>query len=467
MKKLVALCLCLVLVFSLGVFPTSAAANIHDEFESLVGFEIYKCEIAQPNGFAASVIQDEMMEDYAFGLDIEWWGEDAPAFAEAAKADFENFVNARYDVSAATWEAIRLETVGRYDDVKDEWISLPFFDVQKQVYLIQCPGGYGGGTPQSRYVGYVKDGNFYNVYLQLVNYVETQPTTGVEGKDWTKTEIMGEVLYEVPLNKYHKYVVTYQNGILKKYKSTDETVVPATLVKAGEGVTTTTTTTTTTTKATTTTTGIGSTPTTTTTVKAPSTTASAAEVTTSTEAPITTTTAPEEPLVIVAKNETVTLESVADVFPENTVVAIEEIKETTKLETVKEAVKETAKSFVAYEITATSNNVAVQPNGKIKATFAVPATYNLANIGVFYVSDDGKVEAIPCTVDAQNGTVIAELSHFSTYIVAEKNAVVTIGPAETEPQPSYTWIWIVIAAVIVGGGVAAWYFLVFRKKAEN
>ncbi len=457
MKKIVALCLCIVLVFSLGVFPTSAATNVHDEFESLVGFEIYKCEIAQPNGFASSVIKSEMMEDYAFGLDIEWWGEDAPAFAEAAKADFENFVNARYDVSAATWDAIRLETVGRYDEAKNEWISLPFFDVQKQVYLIQCPGGYGGGIPQSRYVGYVKDGNFYNVYLQLVNYVETQPTTGVEGKDWTKTELMGEVLYEVPLNKYHKYVVTYQNGILKKYKSTDETAVPANLVKAGESVTTTTTKVTTTT-----TTTIPATTTTT----AATTTTTAAAVTTTTEAPITTTTTPEKPLVIVAKNETVTLESVADVFPENTVVAIEEIKETTKLETVKEAVKEIVKNFVAYDITATSNNITVQPNGKIKATFAVPANYRLVDVVVFYVSDDGKVEELPCTIDAQNGTVIAELSHFSTYIVAEKNAVVTIGPSETEPQLSYTWLWIVIAALIVVGGVAAWYFQVYRKKAE-
>ena len=57
---------------------------------------------------------------------------------------------------------------------------------------------------------------------------------------------MDEVLYEVPTQTYHKYVVTYQNGILKKYKSTNETAVPTNLVKAGEGVTTTTSTTTTT-----------------------------------------------------------------------------------------------------------------------------------------------------------------------------------------------------------------------------
>ena len=95
MKTLVALCLCLVLVFSLGVFRTSAAANIHDAFESLVWFEIYKCQYAQPNGFSASVIFDEMAEDYAQTLDIDWWANNATVYAEASKADCENFVNAR------------------------------------------------------------------------------------------------------------------------------------------------------------------------------------------------------------------------------------------------------------------------------------------------------------------------------------------------------------------------------------
>ncbi len=466
MKKIVALCLCFVLVLSLGILPTSAAANVHDEFESLVWFEIYKCQYAQPNGFSASVIFDEMAEDYAQTLDIDWWADNAPAYAEASKADFEKFVNARYDVSNATWEAIREQNIGYYDRLKDEYFTVPFFDVQKQVYRIPAIGGYGGGTPTTRYIGYAKDGEFYNVYLQLIDYVETQPTTGVEGKDWVKTEIMGETLYEIPSQNYRKYVVTYQNGILKKYKSTDETAVPANLVKAGEGVTTTTTTTTTTATTTTTTTV----PAATTTTAAATTTTTAAAVTTTTEAPVTTTTSTvlEKPLVIVAKNETVTLESVADAFPKDTVVAIDEIKETAKLESVKLAVKETAKAFVAYEITATSNNVAVQPNGKIKATFAVPADYDLANVGVFYVSDDGKVEAIPCTVDTATGTVIAELSHFSTYIVAEKNIVETITPEQPQNQTSYTWLWIVIAAavVLVGGG-AAWYFLSSRKKAEN
>lgn len=459
MKKIVALCLCFILVLSLGVLPTSAAANIHEEFESLVSFEIYKCQTAQPNGFAASVIFDEMMEDYAFDLDIEWWAENSPSYVEASKADFEKYVNARYDVSEATWNAIRSQTVGYYDRDKEESATLPFFDTQKQVYRIACPGGYGGGIPTTRYIGYVKDGNFYNVYLHLVDYEETKPTTGVEGKDWVKTEIMGEVLYEIPTQNYRKYVVTYQNGILKKYKSTNETVVPANLIKAGETVTTTTTATTTTTT---------TTPATTTTT-APITTTTVAAVITTTEAPTTTTaTIPEKPLVIVAKNETVTLESVADAFPKDTVVVVDEIKETAKLETVKEAVKETAKAFVAYEITATSNNIAVQPNGKIKATFAVPATYNLENVGVFYVSDDGKVEAIPCTIDATNNTVIAELSHFSTYIVAEKTVAQTLTPPQNENEKSHTVLWIIAAAVVlVGDGVAAWYFLFFRKKAND
>lgn len=443
MKKVFAVCLSVALILSLGVLPISAAApTLHETFESLVSFENYKCQTAQPNGFAASVIQNEMMEKYAFDLPIEWWGENAPSYAEAAKADFESYVNARYEVSSATWNTIRAETIGYYDREKDDTVTVPFYNAEKQVYIIASPGGYGGGVPQSEYAGYVKNGEFYEVYLQLVDYVEAKPTTGVEGKDWFEEEMYGDTLYKIPSKNYHKYTVTYKNSIMKKYKSTAETTVPANLIKAGAAAPTTTTVATTTTTA------------------AISTTTTAPETTT-------TVTETEQPLVTLTENATVKLESAADAFPKNTVVSVEEIKETAKLEAVQTAVKDTVKAFVAYEITATSNNISVQPNGKIKATFAIPEGYNTAKVAVFYVSPDGESEAIPSTVDATNGTVIAELSHFSTYIVAEKivaDTVDTTVPAEEDAGSPLGWIIAIVVIVLLLGGVAVWYFVFFRKK---
>ncbi len=96
-------------------------------------------------------------------------------------------------------------------------------------------------------------------------------------------------------------------------------------------------------------------------------------------------------------------------------------------------------------------------NGKIKAMFEVPATYNLANVGVFYVSDDGNVEVIPCTVDAANDTVIAELSHFSSYIVAEKTVPQTLTLNQNDTQKSYAYIAISFTETITLHKVQVYY----------
>ncbi len=458
MKKLLALCFCFAMILSLGVLPISAAApTLHETFESLVSFENYKCQSAQPNGFAASVIRDEMMERYAFDLSIEWWGENAPSYTEAKKADFESYVNARYEVSAPTWDAIRAETVGYYDPQADNHEQVPFFNAEKQVYIIASPGGYGGGIPQSEYVGYVKNGEFYEVYLQLVDYVETKPSTGVEGKDWFEEEMYGDTLYKVPSKNYHKYTVTYNNGIMKKYKSTNETAVPANLIKAGEAAPTTTT------KKTTSTTKAAATTTTTTTVSAATTTVTD---TTTTVPPV------QELPVTAVETEDIVIKTAEDAFPKDTVVEVVVITEGETLTTVQTALEEIVEKFVVFEITAQSNNVAVQPNGIVRASFTVPDGYNPDLLAVYYVAPDGQKEEIPSTVDNVTGTIVAELSHFSTYVLAEKTATPIVDSGtDTTPavQNTFQWMIPVIIAVVVlaAAGAAVWFFMMRKNNATN
>ena len=131
-------------------------------------------------------------------------------------------------------------------------------------------------------------------------------------------------------------------------------------------------------------------------------------------------------------------------FPKDTVLKVETVKqENKKMDTVKAALPEALK-IDAYEITAQSKGVKVQPNGTVKVTFPVPQSYDSAkhDIEVYFVSDDGKTEKI--TAKLRKEGVVAELLHFSTYVVilVEKKTVTgsdtTTSESATTTTPSST-----------------------------
>ena len=126
-----------------------------------------------------------------------------------------------------------------------------------------------------------------------------------------------------------------------------------------------------------------------------------------------------ETLVSIMESDDVVVKGSEDAFPENTVVKAEKVSEGDKFTTADTALKETATKFQLYDITAMSDNVAVQPNGTVKATFDIPADFDTDKVAVVYISDDGKVETLASTIDAESKTVTAELSHFSLYAVIE------------------------------------------------
>lgn len=122
-----------------------------------------------------------------------------------------------------------------------------------------------------------------------------------------------------------------------------------------------------------------------------------------------------------------------DAFPEDTVLKVEAIKaEDQKYAEIKTALPQALK-LEAYEITAKSEGVSVQPDGSVKVVFPIPAEYDSAkhDIAVYFVADDGTTELISSTVE-KNG-VAASLKHFSTYVVilTEKNPTV-----ESQPESS-------------------------------
>ncbi len=118
-----------------------------------------------------------------------------------------------------------------------------------------------------------------------------------------------------------------------------------------------------------------------------------------------------------------------DAFPEDTELKVETLKNDDTKYQVARTVLPNAVKIDAYEITAESKGVAVQPDGTVKVTFPVPKSYDSAkhNIEVYYISDDGIAEKISAKLEKDG--VVAELKHFSTYavILVEKTADTTSG----------------------------------------
>lgn len=126
------------------------------------------------------------------------------------------------------------------------------------------------------------------------------------------------------------------------------------------------------------------------------------------------------PLTVLAQNENITIAAPADVFPPDTHIEIltpdEEV-----LQIVDATLGDLATNFVAYDITASA-----QPNGTVQVTFAIPQGFDPSKLALFHLADDGELQRLQTTVNHDSGTITAELTHFSLYVVAEL--------ADIEPQ---------------------------------
>ena len=109
-----------------------------------------------------------------------------------------------------------------------------------------------------------------------------------------------------------------------------------------------------------------------------------------------------------------------DCFEGGTTVTVEVIEEGELFEKIQQVMENVAGSYVAYEFTATKDEVAVQPNGKLTVTFNIPADYS-ANVSLYYMDASGKLTKLAAVVDAEARTVTVELEHFSTYILVDQD----------------------------------------------
>lgn len=180
-----------------------------------------------------------------------------------------------------------------------------------------------------------------------------------------------------------------------------------------------------------------------------------------------------EVLVIKEKNEiTITdkqtnikLDAPSNVVPDNTVLETKEVKEEKILNIVKESLKEVSNKYVTYDITLTSNNVKIQPNGKVKISIPIPTDYDKTKLAVYRVADNGEKTKYDVTVEENYATF--ETDHFSTYVLAENN--VTIADTNTNKEKDDTpktgkldiINYVLVVTALAGAGI-----IVFKKISK-
>lgn len=472
MKRMVAIILSIAMLLS--IITITAAADEASDIKAIQKMA-YHADYFY-GGLCADYVRDyvggELVDENSEDFDQETYTHPRPA------AEVDSFLQAHFALTDALYAEVR--EVLQYDEATDVY-NLPFV------------GGSGGFMNKREFVSYVKnsDGS-YTLYYETINWIDL-PQSEYDKMD-ESGDFPDEVTYDGKVYKAgpdgYLYHGGYKDGGLAHTFSVNDGVVrflsteAYTGTKVTEATTTTTTTTTTATagKDTATTTAVATTgKVTTTTKRDPVTTVG--KVTTATK-PTTTTTA-AQPIVEkeVAKVEGLVVKTAEDVFPQDAVVTVEKVAESAPVyQTVVTALQPVAEKFVAYEITAAKDNVAVQPNGTVTATFDIPDDFDAAKTVVLYVADDGTAEKLSATIDEQLGTITATLTHFSTYVVAEStreiadgvidgkdDATIDMGSPEDlpseQPQDGFPW-WIVIVVVVVlaGGGAAAWYFLIYKKK---
>ncbi len=473
MKKLVSLILCVIMVCCVGTYFAQADTNYCKLFEDNINILRWgmngSTDVAEGASFPLSTIFDNL--EMKLANDYYKEGEDfvnipAEVFEEKAKKCF-----AVIDVNA-----MRAYEEDFYNQETDSTDKRKIYDEAQNVYVF--PAAVGFGDPPSRYVvmGYVESGGKYTIYSYFIDPSEADETlTGIEGKDYTiyegqKCKIHHTIKNVVETDgndvKFHSWekisAVPEVEGLITPPAQSDgkdpddttsnpDTSKPSDSSKPEDSSKP----------------GNSSGPDES---KPDDTTSSKPD-----ESQVVTPPLEGNPLVTVFAPQSVKLEAEVNAFPESTIVKVEEIKDGAKLATIKNALSGVAEKFVAYEITAQCKNVTVQPNGLVKAIFNIPADYKANRVVFYYVSENGVKEEVPSYVNEENRTVVAELPHFSTYVVAETNKPIDAAQAEIDKlkndeksEDGGSAIWIIIIIVIalgVGGGIAA--FFIIKKKKED
>ncbi len=368
MKKIIALLLAAVCVFGLCTVGICAGegdeanhALFEDRFESIYSFILD----TGFDGFDETTLTSSMVISY-----LE--GQCRKEFTEYVREDEEYIegIHEVYYVPETVFESVAAKYFVLADDIIARMHNHPdhVTEGENNYYVFQFYGGKGGLDTVLNYYGYVPlEDNTFMVYAHIVQLFPLESTEGLtEGVDY----ILDVLDYDkeaglVPLaiKGYRTMKVKFDGDnllTLAYAKSSYEVFAAADVVKEP--------------------------------VEA------------------------ESEDVVYDVPEEVVIDGDAS-FEGGTTVTCENVVSGDVYDRVSLAMEETVTKYLVFELTAEKDNVSVQPNGKVYVTFGVPGDYD-GEIVVYYVDTDGNKSEVPSVYNQAEQTVTAELTHFSTYVVA-------------------------------------------------
>ena len=425
MKKIISVLLSIVILFSVGAIGTSAAAanaeeeNLCEEFEKLVSF----CGAYNP------------VSPFNLYTIVGWTSEYVPDFYEkyynpnttvyqVPRNELDMYVNNCFALENGYFQTL----VGQ--DKAQEYPLLTD-DESNGTYSFSI-GGWGGPTYSYRkLMGYTKGTDTYTVYISklpelfdtLQDLLDYEGTTVEFWGDRLKSTEDGKYYIELPKEKQEniKLTVAYDGENIKLIEGVKVDTIP-----------------------------------------------DSSDMITPIEKPA------ENLKVDYDVPEGVKVEG-DTAFPENTLVKVENITSGEIYNRAEKAVGEIVfKGKIAvFEFTATANHTAVQPNGKVKVSFNLPDNLSTKDLKMYYVAEDGKTEEIKITIDEDSKTVVAELEHFSTYVLCNVKIVHAIdddnsseGSTPTSPKTGDTSNF-VLFAILLFASAAVLTVLIISKKRQN
>ncbi len=302
--------------------------------------------------------------------------------------------NESMTVPAAEYEALYDTYFVLTEDIRqqlrqsNDWLIK--YNEADDTYTIFIGGGIGGSLPERIYLGYVQEGERYKVYYGHVTYSFLDDVWAEEVDLWDYVEQIGYpetityqgVTYDAGPEGY--YTVASYDSYGKVYE-----------VELKGNV-----------------------------VRILSSAAYAAED------------LPEkfdDALVVEVPDDDSVIIPDSDVFEDGTSIKVEQVTDGEIFDAAQEAMKPVADSFLVYEFNAYKNGAAVQPDGALTVTFAIPEGYS-NNVTVYYLDADGQLHELDVQVNAEDRTVTVQLMHFSTYILvdAESGPAVLLGDVNSD-----------------------------------
>lgn len=142
------------------------------------------------------------------------------------------------------------------------------------------------------------------------------------------------------------------------------------------------------------------------------------------------------------------LDAGKNVIPEGAKLSVSKVVAGKEYVAAKKATEKVADKIAVFSIDLlNSDNVKVQPNGKLEITTDIPTGYDVNRIAVYRLSEDG-TSYTKLDSKVVNGKVVFETDHFSTYMIAEEKS--TISDVDTGDRSVSGIIFFVVILTIAG-----------------